>query len=118
VAGVIDAKMWDSLKALEQAGEPGFLRGVVAQFLETSPARLRAIHKAAAARDFAALEREAHTLKGSAGILGAQRMAECCERLESHARERRGADEAALVSLEREWEAARAELLAELRKQP
>lgn len=107
----IDAKMWASLLALEAAGEPGFLRELVAEFLAQAPQRMAALGDACARADAPALEREAHGFKGSCGSLGATAMADCCQRLETmgHDGSCAGAAEV-LRTLDREWQAVRSAL--------
>jgi DNA-binding response OmpR family regulator/HPt (histidine-containing phosphotransfer) domain-containing protein len=62
------------------------LRQVVEAFEKSAPKRVAAMQDALAERDAAALAAEAHTLKGSSGIVGAQRVADLCAQLESRAR--------------------------------
>lgn len=107
----IDAKVWASLLALEAAGEPGFLRELVAEFLAQAPKRMAALGDASQRADAAALEREAHGFKGSCGSLGARAMADCCERLETMGRDGSCAGAAEVLrALDREWLAARSAL--------
>ena len=107
----IDAKVWESLVALEAAGEPGFLRELVAEFLAQAPQRMAALSDASTRADAPALEREAHGFKGSCGSLGATAMADCCERLETMGRDGSCATAAdVLRTLDREWQAVRGAL--------
>ncbi len=75
----------EELYRLEQGGYfslGDFLR----QFAIDGRARIEKMHSALAAGDVAALEREAHTLKGGSRELGAQRLSELCFELEKMAR--------------------------------
>lgn len=56
---------------------------LLALFLSETPARLDALRRAAAAEDAATLKWEAHTLKGSCGLLGAGPMAAACSALDA-----------------------------------
>ena len=53
-------------------GDRRLLLEIVAIFVEEAPTRLAELKRAAAERDAVTLERVAHSLKGSAGILGAE----------------------------------------------
>jgi HPt (histidine-containing phosphotransfer) domain-containing protein len=55
-------------------GDRALLQDLVRVFVEDAPGRGAALRAAAAARDAAQLERLAHSLKGSAAILGAARL--------------------------------------------
>jgi HPt (histidine-containing phosphotransfer) domain-containing protein len=73
----------ERLAILQDAGGGG---GLVAElvdlFFEDVPPRLDSIRRAMAAGDPDALVRTAHSLKGSAATLGAERMAELCRQIE------------------------------------
>jgi len=64
------------------SGNPGLLRELAELCLEDSPQRLLEIRKALDSGDLDALQRAAHTLKGSAGSLCGKRAAELALRLE------------------------------------
>jgi two-component system, sensor histidine kinase and response regulator len=64
------------------SGNPGLLRELAELFLEDSPQRLLEIRKALDSGDLDALQRAAHTLKGSASSLCGKRTAELALRLE------------------------------------
>jgi HPt (histidine-containing phosphotransfer) domain-containing protein len=53
-------------------GDRRLLGELVGVFVEEAPARLAELRQAVRTQDAATLERVAHTLKGSAGLLGAQ----------------------------------------------
>ena len=63
-------------------GDETLLHELVSLFLEDTPQRLDHLHTALANRDLPALERVAHTLKGSVGNLCAPRAFEAAKRLE------------------------------------
>jgi HPt (histidine-containing phosphotransfer) domain-containing protein len=95
--------------ALDRVGGDKELLEEVAQlFLDTSPHLLAGIRQAVAARDAPALERSAHTLKGSVGNFGAEAAFQAALRLERIGRSRdlSGAEEA-LQALEGEMERLR-----------
>jgi DNA-binding response OmpR family regulator/HPt (histidine-containing phosphotransfer) domain-containing protein len=62
------------------------LRQVVEAFEKSAPRRVEVMQEALAGQDAATVAAEAHTLKGSSGIVGAQRVADLCAQLESRAR--------------------------------
>jgi signal transduction histidine kinase/HPt (histidine-containing phosphotransfer) domain-containing protein len=92
-APFVDQRALSNLKALERDG-PGFLAVLVRDFDEGFRKRLGDMQLAARENDGAALRGAAHSIKGSAGIVGAEGMASLCRRLESLAAEGRtaGAD--------------------------
>ncbi len=69
------------------AGDSGLLNELVVLFLQDSPERLAGMAKALESGDRESLEREAHTLKGSAGSLCGSRTAEAALRVELMARD-------------------------------
>jgi HPt (histidine-containing phosphotransfer) domain-containing protein len=72
----------DSLRALNQDGEPDVVQEVLALFLADAPQQVDAIVRAAAAGGGEPLQRAAHTLKGAAGNIGAVRLHGICHELE------------------------------------
>jgi len=69
---------------------PDAVVALVTIFLDDAPARMRAIAEARRSLEWEALEREAHSLKGSAKVVGARALADQCQALELASRERRG----------------------------
>ena len=63
-------------------GGEGLVAELVDLFVDDVPSRLESIREAMAAGDPEALVRTAHSLKGSAATLGADRMAELCRQME------------------------------------
>lgn len=103
---------WDA--AVEQLeGDVGLLSEIAEMFLEESPGLLSKIQEAAAQGDSAALERAAHTLKGSLGNFGAQPAFDAAQRLEHMGRDgdMSGAG-AACATLETEIERLKPALIA------
>jgi HPt (histidine-containing phosphotransfer) domain-containing protein len=66
-------------------GDRALLREVIQLFVSTSAGHVAVIREALAAGDVDRLRRAAHTLKGSAGSLGAVAVAETARRLEAAA---------------------------------
>jgi len=63
----------------------GEVTGIIEFFLEYLPGQIETLHKALDAGDADTLRREAHSLKGSAGNLGALPLSRLCKELESQA---------------------------------
>lgn len=76
----LDRATIDSLRELSD-GDGDLLAELFQLFLTDTPPRLDAIEAAIAGGDAPALQRAAHTLKGSAGGLGATRMQAICMEL-------------------------------------
>ena len=83
---VLDRTVIDALRALTPPGEPDVLAEVLNLFLDEMPPRMRRLRNAWAAGDIQEARRTAHSLKGSAGNIGARRLFEVCSQLEEQAR--------------------------------
>ena len=95
--------MLRGMRAAQSASEPDIVVEVVDIFVREAPVRIRAIGDALASGDRTTAAREAHTLKGSAGHLGAKTLATLCARFEDKVRAGAPFDEAfALEAIEEE----------------
>ncbi len=83
---ILDRRVLESLRELDE-GEGDILRETIEVFLSTTPARIDGLDTALAAGDLETVERLAHTLKSSSGMVGGQRMTKVCKRLEHLTRE-------------------------------
>ena len=83
---VLDAAVLAGLRELREPDQPDPLAEVADLFLQDSPPRLSKIKQHCADQDALMLERVAHSLKGSAGNLGARRLASLCADLEKLAK--------------------------------
>ncbi len=81
--------------------KPGVLEELVDNFLSSAAERITGIRKAVENADGPALQRAAHSLKGSSGTLGAMKMAEICSRLEVRGRDGIGIAEADTLTMTR-----------------
>jgi PAS domain S-box-containing protein len=79
----IDRQTLDQLR--EALGDD--VTGIIGFFLDYLPGQIETLHKALASGDADTLRREAHSLKGSAGNLGALPLAQRCKELEMQAAE-------------------------------
>ena len=86
-ARAIDWRRIDSLAPLDPDGS--MVAGVIASFLADAPGRIKAIRETHAAGDAASLASAAHALKGAAANIGAARLQELSQAIESLAREGR-----------------------------
>lgn len=110
-ADAIDWRRIESLKPFDADG--GMVAGAIAAFLDGAPARIHAIRQAQAANDAAGLASAAHALGGAAANIGAARLWELCQAIESLAGEGRleGARRS-VAALEQSLADARAALAA------
>ena len=77
----------DKKEALARVGgDPQLLAEIAALFLGDLPRALGELRKSVAARDAPAIERHAHTLKGSVANFGAHEAREAAQDLETQAR--------------------------------
>jgi HPt (histidine-containing phosphotransfer) domain-containing protein len=83
---VIDRTMLARLRAIRHEGEPDLVLEVIELFLDESGDRLAELKGAIEGNDLPVVARIAHTLKGSAGHLGAKALTTLCRRLEDKAR--------------------------------
>jgi HPt (histidine-containing phosphotransfer) domain-containing protein len=74
-----------ALRGLQQDGEPDLLDEVIRMFVEDSRARVAQAEAALAARDAEELRRLTHSLRGSAGMLGADAVADASKQIETAA---------------------------------
>ena len=113
----IDLSMLDQLRSIQRPGEPDIVVEVIELFLRDAPDRLKALRAAAAANDLAAASRAAHTIKGSAGHLGAKTLATLSGRIEDKAKQGAKIDLAfAVQAVEEELAGVEVALRAELRR--
>lgn len=76
----------EALETLRSVGGDELVNSVVELFLSDSPGYLAAVGEALGAGDADGVARNAHSLKGSSGYVGAEAVAETCRRLEAGAR--------------------------------
>ena len=102
------------LQAVHKMLEEEF-SGVVRIFLEDAPRRIAHLHKAVGAGNYDTLRDVAHTLKGSATVLGVLRLSALCRKLEQRlvAKETETYQQS-VADIEAEYEAAAALLTAEI----
>src|SRR5207237_1236683 len=89
----IDLDTIDKIRAIKSAGSGALLQRVVAQFTVTAPPLAAQIRAKAEAGDTDGMWRAAHSLKSSAGAIGARQLARRCAEIEA-----RGRDDATVPS--------------------
>ncbi|MEP7157971.1 MAG: Hpt domain-containing protein [Chloroflexota bacterium] len=100
---VLDEGVLADLRA-SVGGDEAFVRDLVATFVAEEPTNLELVVAAAAAGDAEAIVRPAHTLKSSAGAIGAARLSAISREIEFAGREGRTADLAPLAEkAQRAW---------------
>jgi two-component system, sensor histidine kinase and response regulator len=80
---LLDTTVLDQLRELQDPGEPDVVAEVVELVLSDTLLRLQQGRQAHAAGDLGALARMAHRVKGSAGLVGAERMASLAAKVEA-----------------------------------
>jgi HPt (histidine-containing phosphotransfer) domain-containing protein len=84
-APVLDPAVIEGLRQLNMPGEPDVLAEVLKMFLQEVPPRIDRLRNAYAAADIQEVRRIAHSLKGSAGNIGARPMFGVCKQLDESA---------------------------------
>ena len=80
------AEVLEYLRRLEAQGSPGLAADVIEIFLQDTSNRLTALRQAIAKRDGETVFRLAHTMQGSASMIGAASVARSCSALAKSAR--------------------------------
>ena len=80
---VLDSAVVSGLRQLTPPGEPDVLAEVLNLFLVEVPPRMDRLRNAWASGNIEEVHRAAHSLKGSAGNIGARRLSEVCRQLDA-----------------------------------
>ena len=114
---VLDRSVLDSLRELQDDGDPDIVAEVGGLFIEHSPQKVEAILRAVESRDANGLRTAAHSLKSSSAYVGAMRLSEMSRELEMIGRSQvlDGAAEKA-ERLKNEYKLVMMELDAEIRR--
>jgi HPt (histidine-containing phosphotransfer) domain-containing protein len=78
-----------ALRQLQECGESALMEELLAIFQTDTAERLEVLVRAVETTDYATVRQEAHTIKGSALQVGANRVAEFCRQMELEARKAR-----------------------------
>ena len=79
---VLDPAVLASLRKLTPPGEPDVLTEVLKLFLEEAPPRIERLRNGWASGNIEEVARSAHSMKGSAGNIGAKRLYAVCSQLD------------------------------------
>jgi CheY-like chemotaxis protein/HPt (histidine-containing phosphotransfer) domain-containing protein len=114
---VIDQKVLDNIRALQEEGKEDLLNKIITIFLNDSPERLKELRKAVNSGDASSINRIAHTLKSSCANLGAMNLSSHFKEMEAMGRTNLIEQAPELLSqIEIEFLAAEAALKSELEK--
>ncbi len=106
-AARLDPSRLNAVRSLKSAG-PDLAERVIRLFLESTPSTMAKLRTATLSGNAPEISRAAHSLRGSSRELGADRVGQLCQHIESFVRVGRVADAAStLPELEREYEAVR-----------
>jgi HPt (histidine-containing phosphotransfer) domain-containing protein len=84
---VINMEVVEELLSLSDEGDPELLVDLIQMYLQDGPQKLEEIRDGLAQKDYDRVERAAHSLKGSAGNLGAILVQRDCEELQLASRQ-------------------------------
>ena len=93
----LDPAVLETLRKLTPPGEPDVLAEVLKLFLDEGPSRVERLRNAWAAGNIEEVHRAAHSLKGSAGNIGARRLHAVCSKLDEIGRSRDSSAAAPLI---------------------
>jgi HPt (histidine-containing phosphotransfer) domain-containing protein len=94
---ILDESVIQTLRQLTPPGEPDILVEVLKLFLAEVPPRIDRLRNAMAAGNIQEVHRSAHSLKGSAGNIGARRLYDVCRDIDDKGKAGDLAGAAALV---------------------
>ena len=100
----VDLAVLRSYEAIQLDGEPDLIVELIDLYLEDARRRLAVMKLSLAKRNWLSVKREAHSLRGSSGNLGALQMALICDEIERLESRDPFAIEALLGCLEQELE--------------
>jgi HPt (histidine-containing phosphotransfer) domain-containing protein len=110
---VLDPAAVQQLRALDSESGGGLVAELLELFEKGTPERVQRMREALASGDAKVVEREAHSLKGSCGALGAVELLELCAELERLARRGDLSDAPARIDgIEASFAAVRLEMIA------
>lgn len=108
---VLDLAVIDTLRQLTPPGEPDVLSEVLKMFLEEVPPRIGLLRIAWTEGNIKEVHRAAHSLKGSAGNVGARRLYDVCKALDTSGTSDAPASADLVERLDAEYRAVEAAIL-------
>lgn len=82
---LVDDEMLGAIKELQIEGEADFLSEIIHIFLHDSQTTMDVVSESITTQDFSTLKKSVHSLKGSSGNLGANRLSGLCSKIEEMA---------------------------------
>lgn len=86
MADVLNPAVIETLRQLTPPGEPDVLNEVLTIFLQEVPPRIERLRTSWAGGNIQEMQRAAHSLKGSAGNIGAEALHEVCRQIDDKGR--------------------------------
>ena len=102
--GAVDLEVLRSYEKIQIDGEPDLIVELIDLYLQDAPRRLAIMKLSLTETNWLSLKREAHSLRGSSGNLGASKMALVCDQIEGLEYEDPFAIAALVICLEQELE--------------
>jgi len=116
-AARLDPSRLEAVRSLK--GGPALAQRVIRLFLETTPAIVAALRLTTSSGRASDISRAAHSLRGSSRELGADRVAQLCQQIETFARAARTIEAASILpELEAEYEALQRLLMEQIEPVP
>jgi HPt (histidine-containing phosphotransfer) domain-containing protein len=113
-SSAVDLTVLTGYEGLQLDGEPDLIVELIDLYVKDAPRRMAVMRESAVKKNWLSLRREAHSLRGSSGNLGALQMPQICNEIEGiEAGDLFQNIEALLVSLEQELERVLCIFLAE-----
>ena len=112
---VIEKKSWDAIRALQRPDQPDILHKLIRLYLENTPDLIELLSQYALDMDEIAFAETAHTLKSSSKNLGANRLAQLCEKIECNSHEKNQTKALEIIKqIEEEFQLVKEEFVNEL----
>ncbi len=89
MAPAIEPHALQKLEKLNRAGDTDIVGELITDFLRDTPLRIKRIDRCVRLKLYTEYEEEAHSLKSVAAMLGAMKLAQVCEKIESCGRRRK-----------------------------
>ena len=115
MSDIVNMEVVQELLDLTGDGDPELLLDLIDMFLDDAPTKVGAILEGAASHDMEAVERAAHSLKGSSGNLGAVLLQDVAEKLQVAGRNGENDEVASLLDPLRDESQRAADALRSLR---
>lgn len=94
-----DPAALENLRAVEEAGQQGFVAEMIQTFLDQSEQQVSLLTAALAEQDLEVVRKTAHTLKSAAAAVGAMKLSQLCRDLECAARMKTGDFETLIAAI-------------------